>query len=326
MRSRALWSLTSACRRRGSSAAGPRPFRHRFCRRRPSTWTCTSPSHARCPTWSPRPSSCACPSTRSGSRSNCPCPSARWNSTTMPRRSSPRSPSRCAAIRPPAGNSSSTRSRRCACRRSNRESPVILIVDPVTALDTDLRQLHPDLARPVFLQAIRYLRGLVHTSEGSWEAYREGRLLPKEADAVNAALEEHLGIEPEYARLISLGFAHRQDGDWRVKTLTALNRQEEAEMVAAFWQIVPKSLRLQYQLVTYGGARWGIPFILRRTLLHDMTPAASLPVGRARTDIHFDVSEVLANWDRGRVRPLELAAIQYTIPGPWTRRPRKSRS
>ncbi|MGQ0722844.1 MAG: hypothetical protein ACT4PE_14935 [Candidatus Eiseniibacteriota bacterium] len=194
---------------------------------------------------------------------------------------------------------------------------MILIVDPVTALDTDLRQLHPDLARPVFLQAIRYLRGLVHTTEGAWEAYREGRLLPKEADAVNAALEEHLGIEPEYARLVSLGFAHRQDGDWRVKTLTALNRQEEAEMLAAFWQIVAKSLRLQYQLVTYGGARWGIPFVLRRTLLHDMTPAASLPIGRARTDIHFDVSEVLANWDRGRARPLELAAIQYTIPGPW---------
>jgi hypothetical protein len=194
---------------------------------------------------------------------------------------------------------------------------VILIVDPVTALDTDLRQLHPDLARPVFLQAIRYLRGLVHTSEGSWEAYREGRLLPKEAEAVNAALEEHLGIEPEYARLLSLGFAYRQDGDWRLKTLTALNRQGEAEMLAAFWQIVAKSLRLQYQLVTYGGARWGIPFILRRTLLHDMTPATSLPVGRARTDIHFDVSEVLANWDRGRARPLELAAVQYAIPGPW---------
>jgi hypothetical protein len=29
------------------------------------------------------------------------------------------------------------------------------------------------------------------------------------------------------------------------------------------------------------------------------------------------VSEVLANWDRGRVRPLELAAIQYAVPGPW---------
>lgn len=194
---------------------------------------------------------------------------------------------------------------------------MILIVDPVTALDTDLRQLHPDLGRPVFLQAVRYLRGLVHTTEGAWEAYREGRLLPKEADTVNAALEQHLGIEPEYARLVSLGFAHRQDGDWRVKTLTAFDRREEAEMLTAFWQIVAKSLRLQYQLVTYGGARWGIPFILRRTLLHDMMPAASLPVGRARTDVHFDVSEVLANWDRGRVRPLELASIQYAIPGPW---------
>ena len=107
---------------------------------------------------------------------------------------------------------------------------MILIVDPVTALDTDLCQLHPDLARPVFPQASRYLRGLVHTNEGSWETYREGRLLPKEADAVHAALEEHLGIEPEYARLISLGFGYRRDGDWRVKTLTALNRQEETEV------------------------------------------------------------------------------------------------
>jgi hypothetical protein len=116
---------------------------------------------------------------------------------------------------------------------------------------------------------------------------------------------------------MSLGFAYRQNGKWRVKTLTAVSRQDEAEMLAAFWQIVEKSLRLQYQLVTYGGARWGISFILRRTLLHDMTPTTSLPVGRARTDIHFDVSEVLANWDRSRARPLELAAIQYAIPGPW---------
>src|SRR2546428_8876306 len=101
------------------------------------------------------------------------------------------------------------------------ESTVILIVDPVTTLDTDLRQLHPDLARPVFLQAIRYLRGLVHTSEGSWEAYREGRLLPKEADAVNAALEEHLGSNPKYARRIRLGFGNGKNANWRVRTLQA---------------------------------------------------------------------------------------------------------
>jgi hypothetical protein len=194
---------------------------------------------------------------------------------------------------------------------------VILIVDPVTALTTDLRTLHPDLARPTFLQAIRYCRGLVHTADGAWEAYRDGRLLPKEVEVVDAALEQHLGVEPEFSRLTSLGFAYRHGEAWRVKTLTALTSEEEAGILETFWQIVHKSVRLHYQLVTYGGARWGIPFVLRRTLLQDMTPATPLPLGRARRDEHFDVSEVLANWDRGRTRPLELAAIQYRIDGPW---------
>jgi len=40
-------------------------------------------------------------------------------------------------------------------------------------------------------------------------------------------------------------------------------------------------------------------------------------VGRAPLGFHFDLEGVLANWERTRVRPLELAALQYGLPGPW---------
>jgi hypothetical protein len=196
---------------------------------------------------------------------------------------------------------------------------VILIVDPITTLAVDLRtDLHPELARPVFLQAVRYARGLVRTSEGAWEAYLEGRLLPREAEAVDHALEQHLGIEPEYARLTAVGLAYRRDtGEWRLKTLVASSIDEELSVIAEFWQIVEKSVRMHYQLVTYGGLRWGIPFIMRRSLLRGVPPSVPMPLARSKPDLHFDVSEILSNNDRTRMRPLELAAIQYGVKGPW---------
>jgi hypothetical protein len=69
--------------------------------------------------------------------------------------------------------------------------------------------------------------------------------------------------------------------------------------------------------VTYGGARWGLPFLVRRSLLRGLAPSVPLPLGRPRLKTHFDIDAVLANWDARRSRPLELAAWQYALPGPW---------
>jgi hypothetical protein len=72
------------------------------------------------------------------------------------------------------------------------------------------------------------------------------------------------------------------------------------------------------QLVTYGGMRWGLPFLVRRTVLLGLAPSVPLPLGRRRLETHFDVDAVLGNWDARRSRPLELAALQYELPGPWS--------
>jgi hypothetical protein len=57
---------------------------------------------------------------------------------------------------------------------------------------------------------------------------------------------------------------------------------------------------------------------VRRTLLLGLAPSVPLPLGRARLEAHFDIDAVLGNWDARRSRPLELAALQYKLPGPWS--------
>jgi hypothetical protein len=195
---------------------------------------------------------------------------------------------------------------------------VLLVIDPIPTLGQDLRALPPALGQPLFVEAVRPLRGLSHTPEGAWEAYREGRCLPSELRAIERALVQRFAPEPEYGRLVSLGLAHTGRPALSSVVLTASGAGEEAGVLQAFWQMLSKSPTPDRQLVTYGGMRWGLPFLVRRTLLLGLAPSVPLPLGRARLETHFDVDAVLGNWDARRSRPLELAALQYALPGPWS--------
>jgi hypothetical protein len=195
---------------------------------------------------------------------------------------------------------------------------MLLILDPVSTLAQDFRALPPMLAQPLFVEAVRPLRGLTHTPEGAWEAYRDGRCLPGELRAIERALVQRFATEPEYGRLVSLGLAHTGRPALSIVVLTVSGAGEEAAVLQAFWQMLSKSQKPNLQLVTYGGMRWGLPFLVRRTLLLGLAPSVPLPLGRARLETHFDVDAVLGNWDARRSRPLELAALQYELPGPWS--------
>jgi hypothetical protein len=118
---------------------------------------------------------------------------------------------------------------------------------------------------------------------------------------------------------VSLGLAHTGRPGLSTLVLTASSASEEAGILEAFWQIVARSQKPDLRLVTYGGARWGLPFLVRRSLLRGLAPSVPLPLGRPRLEVHFDMDAVLANWDARRSRPLELAAWQYDLPGPWAR-------
>ena len=125
---------------------------------------------------------------------------------------------------------------------------MLFVVDPVPTLAQDLRALPPALGQPLFVEAVRPLRGLVHTPEGAWEAYREGRCLPGELRAIERALVQRFATEPEYGRLVSLGLAHTGRPALSSVVLTASGPEEEAGVLQAFWQMLSKSQKPDLRL------------------------------------------------------------------------------
>lgn len=222
----------------------------------------------------------------------------------------------------PVPTTSSARGRPGSRRTSSTttrpvERSPFLIIDLVSTFDVALfRRLPPALALESFSRALRYRR-LLRTPEGAWQAWRDHQLLLSEARIIEQALEERLGIEPEHAFIASLGYARLRDGQLSTYVQPITSPEDEQGALAAFWHWMHRFLAEHYQLVTWGGSAWAVPFIVRRTVLLGMTPSVALPVGRRNLDLHFDLAEALANWDRSRTRPLELAAVQYGLEGPW---------
>ena len=58
---------------------------------------------------------------------------------------------------------------------------------------------------------------------------------------------------------MSLGLAHTGRPGLSTLVLTAASADEEAGILGALWQILARSQKPDLRLVTYGGARWGLP-------------------------------------------------------------------
>lgn len=201
---------------------------------------------------------------------------------------------------------------------------MLLIVDPITVFVTDFAQLPEALGRPEFCKAVRFLRPSLHSPDYLWSAWRSGTLGRIERESVDRALAEYFEADPEYARLALLGLTyygpngHDAEGrSPRTHIVPVPDDATELEALGTFWRVAKWAVDRHCTFVTYGGRAWGLPFVVRRTILRGQAPTTFLPIGRARLDTHFDVEDVLANWDRTRRRALELAARQYGLEGPW---------
>lgn len=199
---------------------------------------------------------------------------------------------------------------------------MLLVVDPIPVFKADeFRQLPAALSRPEFLRAVRWARPVLHSPEWLWEAWRAGTLGQIEGRTVERALAEHFEQDPEYSRLVLLGFAyqHHPQGAPETRTHVVPVPDEDAELDAldTFWRVARWAVDRHCVLVTWGGRSWGLPFVVRRSILRGRQPSVALPIGRARLDSHWDAADVLANWDASRRRSLELTARQYGLEGPW---------
>ncbi len=197
---------------------------------------------------------------------------------------------------------------------------MILIVDPITIPTADLRSLPPERGAELFLRAIRPIaRDLLFTPEATWERYRTGQLPAGQLRIVREALDAYLVQLPEFARVAVLGLGHDGAGPIAAKVLTAPEEAQEVALLKAFWEIAAIAARRNSTIVSFAGTSFGGPFLLRRSRLLGLTPSIPIPLTRYRPHTHFDVSAILANWNRAQEFSLELWASQYGVAGPWDR-------
>ena len=89
----------------------------------------------------------------------------------------------------------------------------------------------------------------------------------------------------------------------------------EADILTRWWGIISKH-RGQY--VHYNGLGFDVPWIVKRSMFHGIRPTSKdfLDLRRFQKYPHFDIQQILADWDRFNIISLELACDFLGVPSP----------
>jgi len=116
----------------------------------------------------------------------------------------------------------------------------------------------------------------------------------KKAEAV-----DKMGLDPNFARICVIGYAQRIDGeittsDYHLKEATD---EAERELLAAFWE----KAKMHGKIVTFNGAGFDIPFLMRRSWLLGVKPTRTFETVAWKCATgesnHIDVRLVLSGGD-----------------------------
>ena len=89
----------------------------------------------------------------------------------------------------------------------------------------------------------------------------------------------------------------------------------EPDILTRWWGIVSKH-RGQY--VHYNGLGFDVPWIVKRSMKHGIRPTSKdfLDLRRFQKYPHFDIQQILADWDRFNIISLDLACNFTGVPSP----------
>ncbi|MBT7929340.1 hypothetical protein HN682_05440 [Candidatus Peregrinibacteria bacterium] len=89
----------------------------------------------------------------------------------------------------------------------------------------------------------------------------------------------------------------------------------EKEILTRWWEIIKKHKGV---FVHYNGLGFDVPFILKRSMFHGIEPTHKqfADTKRFQRYPHFDVQQILADWDRYQTASLELACEFLGVKSP----------
>jgi DNA polymerase elongation subunit (family B) len=124
---------------------------------------------------------------------------------------------------------------------------------------------------------------------------------------IRARIERFMALKPEFGRIVCIGLGHDAGMLLEKKAFTAECDEDEPRILGEFWEAMTHQQR-DRRIVTFNGLAFDIPYILKRSLFTGVKPSTPLSLKRFALDSHYDVMQVLSNWDRFDAVRLDVIA------------------
>jgi len=121
-----------------------------------------------------------------------------------------------------------------------------------------------------------------------------------------------MGTSPYFGEVVCIGLGFDSaNGEFKTKALIGT----EEELLTEFWNIV-KGFNGTY--VSYNGLEFDVPFIISRSMKLGIAPTNKtfIETRRFQKHPHFDVKQIMSDWDRYRSCTLNLACDHLGIVSP----------
>ncbi|MEX5215098.1 MAG: ribonuclease H-like domain-containing protein [Nitrospiraceae bacterium] len=124
-----------------------------------------------------------------------------------------------------------------------------------------------------------------------------------EADARRKAedeLYERSSFDGTFSRIVCIGLVLCSD-DMEPRGAMAWYGNDERKLLQQFWQRIGKERPSLY--ITHNGLGFDLPFIKKRSIIHQVKPSLEINLARFRTDPVYDTMAVWSNWEtRGWIK------------------------
>lgn len=120
-----------------------------------------------------------------------------------------------------------------------------------------------------------------------------------------------MATNPYFGEIVCIGLMKTKDNVFDTIALTG----DESSILNRFWNILAK---FKGTYVSFNGLGFDVPFIVKRSMLHKITPTSAdfLNLKRFSNYPHCDVKLVLGDWDRFAIGTLRLVCEFLDIPSP----------
>ena len=125
-------------------------------------------------------------------------------------------------------------------------------------------------------------------------------------------IEFFMAIKPEFGRIVCVGMGNDATGVLEKRAFTAESEADEAKVLRGFWDAV-RGRERDSRFVTFNGLSFDVPYILKRSLFLGVKPSTTLSLRRFALDSHYDVMQVLSNWDRYDAVRLDVVADLFGL-------------